>query len=87
MSTKTGLSAVLLLMPLVLLSATADAGTTISDRRYWPNEAKRAESGRTVILRRDLDSAFVYRQDVLPPAAEPNSGASPWRYQGGPKSR
>lgn len=87
MSTKTGLLAVSLLMPLVLVSATANAGTTIADRRYWPNDATRAEPDRTVVLRRDLDSAFAYGQDVLPPVQGPNAGASPWRYQGGPKSR
>ncbi|EKS31774.1 hypothetical protein HMPREF9696_03995 [Afipia clevelandensis ATCC 49720] len=29
-----------LLLPLVAISATAQAGPTISDKRYWPNEAR-----------------------------------------------
>jgi hypothetical protein len=83
MSTKTGLLSISLLMPLVLASATANAGSTISDRSYWPSEARRSEPNRTVFLRRDLTSAL----DSLPPALGPNAGASAWRYQGGPKSR
>src|SRR5260370_31112061 len=87
MSINTGLFAVSLLMPVVLASATANAGSTISDRSYWPSEARRTEPGRTVILRRDLNSAFAYGQESLPPALGPNAGASAWPYHGGPKSR
>lgn len=76
-----------LLMPLVLVSATANAGTTISDRRYWPNDARRVEPDRIAVLRHDLDCAVAYGQDVLPPASAPNASPSAWRYQGGPKSR
>lgn len=87
MLTKTGLLVVSLLMPLVLVSASANAGTTISDRRYWPNDARRVEPDRTVVLRYDLDSASAYGQDVVRPAPAPNASPSAWRYQGGPKSR
>ena len=86
MSTNKGLLAVSLLMPLVLATATANAGSTISDRSYWPSEARRTEPDRTVILRRDKKSAFSYGQDSLQPALGPNAGASTWRYQRGPKS-
>jgi hypothetical protein len=87
MSTNQGLLAVSLLMPLVLASATANAGSTISDRSYWPSEARRTEPDRTVVVRRDQNFAFAYDQDSLPPALGPNAGASAWPYQGSPKSR
>jgi hypothetical protein len=76
MSTDKGLLAVLLLMPLVLASATAYAGSTISDRSYWPNEARRTESDRTANFRRDLNSVFAYGRNSLQPAEGPIAGAS-----------
>jgi hypothetical protein len=74
-----------LLLPLVALSATAQAGSTISDKSYWPSEARRSTIG--IGSRADMNSAFAY--DRTTSSLQPTTGASvvnsPWRYQGGPK--
>ncbi len=36
-----------LLLPLVAISATAHAGSTITDKSYWPSEARRTAYGVT----------------------------------------
>jgi hypothetical protein len=78
-----------LLLPLVAISATAHAGSTISDRSYWPNEARQSVQATTVGSQRDLNSAFAYDREPsrLQPATNQNESGSVWRYQGGPKSR
>ncbi|WP_027547346.1 hypothetical protein [Bradyrhizobium sp. WSM2254] len=76
------------LLALTLLaaaSATAQAGSTISDRSYWPNEARQTTQSGAAVLRGPT-SAFAYDRESLPSTA-PTAGASGWRYQGGPKSR
>jgi hypothetical protein len=75
-----------LLLPLVAISATAHAGQTISDKSYWPSEARQNAQYRTVGSPSD---AFAYDQtgSRLQPVTSPNAGGSAWRYQGGPKSR
>ncbi len=77
-----------LLLPLVAMSATAHAGSTISDKSYWPSEARRSAQTTTVGSQRDLNSVFAYDPAAtrLQPATTPNAGGSAWRYQGGPKS-
>lgn len=73
-----------LLLPFVAISATAQAGATISDKRYWPSEvgpgAYRAGASQT-----QFGSAFAWGvpRSVAPRAREGGYG---WRYQGGPKS-
>ena len=83
------LLAITLLLPLVAISATAHAGTTITDKSYWPSEAGQSAQTRTVGSRRDMNSAFAYDRTGtrLQPAMNPNEAGSAWRYQGGPKSR
>jgi hypothetical protein len=78
-----------LLLPLVAISATAHAGSTITDKSYWPSEARQNAQNRTVGSQRDLNSAFAYDRTAtrLQPAMNPNEAGSAWRYQGGPKSR
>ena len=78
-----------LLLPLVAISATAHAGSTISDKNYWPSEARQSAQNRTVTSPGDLNSAFAYDRAAprLQPLTNPNEGGSAWRYQGGPKSR
>jgi hypothetical protein len=78
-----------LLLPLVAISATAHAGSTITDKSYWPSEARRSAQISTVGSQRDLNSAFAYDRSGtrLQPATSPNEAGSAWRYQGGPKSR
>jgi len=76
-----------LLLPLVAISATAHAGSTITDKSYWPSEAR--QQTRTVGSQSDLYSALAYDRAALPlrPVLNPNDGGSSPRYQGGPKSR
>ena len=78
-----------LVLPLVAISATAYAGSTITDRSYWPNEARQSAQNRTVGSQSDLNSAFAYDRTTLrlQPATVPSEGGSAWRYQGGPKSQ
>jgi hypothetical protein len=78
-----------LLLPLVAISATARAGSTITDRSYWPSEARQSALNTTGGSSSDVNSAFAY--DRTPPRLQPstnaNDGGSTGRYQGGPKSR
>jgi hypothetical protein len=78
-----------LLLPLMAISATAYAGSTITDKSYWPSEARRSAQINTVGTQRDLNAAFAYDRSAprLQPATGPNEAGSAWRYQGGPKSR
>jgi len=78
-----------LLLPLVAISATAHAGSTITDKSYWPSEARQSAQITTVGSQRDLNAAFAYDRSAprLQPATSPNEAGSAWRYQGGPKSR
>ncbi|PDT59521.1 hypothetical protein Bdiaspc4_25880 [Bradyrhizobium diazoefficiens] len=72
---------------LLAVSASAHAGSTISDRSYWPNEARQTSQSRTFVLPQGPYSALAYdRQAPELPATAPAGGASGWRYQGGPKS-
>ena len=78
-----------LLLPLMAMSATAYAGSTISDKSYWPSEARQNVQATTVGSQRDLNSAFAYDRAESPqrPVLNPNDGGSSPRYQRGPKSR
>ena len=71
---------------LAALSATAQAGSTISDKSYWPSEARQTASTATVVSRRDLNSAFAYDRSASESLPSPSAGGTPPRYQGGPKS-
>jgi hypothetical protein len=77
-----------LLLPLVAMSATAYAGSTISDKSYWPSEARQSVQIRAVDSQRDSNSVFAYDQAAsrVQPATNPNVDESAWRYRGGPKS-
>ena len=86
---KKHLLTISLLLPLVAISATAHAGSTISDKSYWPNEARQSAQISVVGSQRDLNAAFAYDQPVsrLQPATNPSDVGSSPRYQGGPKGR
>jgi hypothetical protein len=76
-----------LLLPLVAISATAHAGSTIKGKSYWPSEARQTAYGVTA-PQRDPSSAFASiavtpRFQAAPMAYE---GGNVWRYHGGPKS-
>ena len=73
---------------LAALSATAQAGSTISDKSYWPSEARRTTQAVTVTSQSDVNSAFAYDRSAseYQPATPPIGGGPEWREQGGPKS-
>lgn len=78
-----GLLTISLLAPLVL-SASAQAGSTITDKSYWPNEARRT----TAISQSGPSSAFAYYPpSQLRTPSYPTAVGSAWQYHGGPKSR
>jgi hypothetical protein len=76
-----------LLLPLVAISATAQAGSTISDKSYWPSEARQSAPLGTD-LQPDVNSAFAYDRPTsrLEPANIAGTGPAS-RYQSGPKGR
>jgi hypothetical protein len=86
MSTK-HLLTISLLVPLVAISATAHAGSTITDKSYWPSEARQSTAIRASSQAGPY-SAFAYDRAMSRVApATTDSGASAFRYQGGPKGR
>jgi hypothetical protein len=75
-----------LLLPLVAISATAHAGSTITDKSYWPSEVRQSAQ-RTGSSQSDLNFAFAYDRAASPLQPMTNtSDRSAWRYHGGPKS-
>lgn len=76
-----------LLLPLMAASASAYAGSTITDKSYWPNEARQSAQIGTVGSQRDLNSAFASDRPTRQPTPAANAGGSIGRYQGGPKGR
>jgi hypothetical protein len=78
-----------LLLPLVAISATAHAGSTITDKSYWPSAARQSAQTNIVGSQRDVNAAFAYDRPVsrLQPATNPNESGSASQYHGGPKSR
>jgi hypothetical protein len=76
-----------LFVPLVAVSATAQAASTISDKSYWPSETRQSTPLRSG-SQADVNSAFAYDRttSTLQPAIIDRGGSSP-RYQGGPKGR
>jgi hypothetical protein len=86
MSTK-HLLTISLLLPLLAISATAQAGSTITDKSYWPNEAKRSAPIRAG-SQTDLNSAFAYDRAASRWAPAIGGVANPaFQYHGGPKGR
>jgi hypothetical protein len=85
MSTK-HLLTISLLLPLVAISATAQAGSTITDKSYWPSEARQSTPIRAE-SQADLNSAFAYDRATSSLQLVTNGAASAQRYQGGPKGR
>jgi hypothetical protein len=85
MSTR-HLRTISLLLPLVAISATAQAGSTITDRSYWPNEARQS-TPIGAASQTGPYAAFAYDRagSRLEPAIA--AGGSEGRYQGGPKGR
>ncbi|MFH1344614.1 MAG: DUF3551 domain-containing protein [Pseudomonadota bacterium] len=81
------LPAIALLLPLVAVSATAYAGSTISDKNYWPSEARQgaAPDNRYCIQGDDFaggagDCSFASYQQCQATASgrKAHCGANPW---------
>jgi hypothetical protein len=76
------------LLPLVAMSATAYAGSTIRDKSYWPNEASRT-AYRITATQNDPSSAFP--SSVMTPRFQAGQMAyevgNVRRYHGGPKGQ
>ena len=76
-----------LLLPLMAISATAYAGSTIKGKSYWPSEARQSPQTRTGGSQSDFNSAFAYDRAASPLQPITNtSDRSASRYHGGPKS-
>jgi hypothetical protein len=74
------------LLPLAAMTATAHAGSTITDKSYWPNEVRRS-APYTSSAQDRVNSAFAYDRGVSAASPAADSDRSARRYQGGPKSR
>ncbi len=76
-----------LVLPLVAMSATAYAGSTISDKSYWPSEARQNAYG---VAPPQSNPRSAFASTVMPPrfqaAPIADEGGSAPRYHGGPKS-
>jgi hypothetical protein len=83
---KKHLFTISLLLPLVAISATAHAGSTITDKSYWPSEARRSAQINAGGSQSEMSSAFAFDRGAsrLQPATNAHDGG--WHYQGGPKS-
>jgi hypothetical protein len=76
-----------LLLPLVAISATAHASSTIKGKSYWPSEARQSAQNRTGSSQSDLNFAFAYDRAASPLQPMTNtSDRLASRYHGGPKS-
>ena len=77
-----------LLLPLVAISATAYAGSTITDKSYWPSAARPAVQSAASTAHSGPRDAFASSSMTAPlqRAADAIEGANVWRYHGGPKS-
>ena len=78
--------AISLLASLVAMSATANAGTTISDKRYWPSEVG-PSAYRAVSAQHAPHDAYAAIGRIASPAeASAPAEEDTWHYVGGPKS-
>jgi hypothetical protein len=75
-----------LLLPLAAVSVTAQAGSTITDKSYWPNEARRS-APIGAASQAGPYSAFAYDRPALRIEPAAVGGRAGSRYQGGPKGR
>lgn len=80
--------AISILLPLVAISATANAGSAITDKSYWPSAARPAvQSGAGGVQSRPRD-AFASSNDVtrFEATSTVGRGENGRRYHGDPKS-
>ena len=76
-----------LLLPIVAGAATAHAGSTITDKSYWPNEARTSRAGAPA----QSNPSAAFASDAYAPVVSlpttSSVGSNVGRYQGGPKGR
>jgi hypothetical protein len=86
---KKSLLTISILLRLMAVSTAAHAGSTITDKSYWPDSARQSAENLSAGSHSDLNSALAYDGPLssLQPATNANDGGSAWRYQGGPKPR
>jgi hypothetical protein len=84
-STKPAL-AISFLASLVAMSATANAGVTISDRRYWPNEVSRGAYSAVSAQHAPRDAFAAIGRTASPAVTLVPAEEDTWHYVGGPKS-
>ena len=77
----------LLALPLATATASAYAGVTISDRRYWPNEAR--QSAHELSVPQDGGSSAFALIPMAPPGYSfaPSPSRRVWGYQRARNSR
>jgi hypothetical protein len=76
-----------LLFLLSAIAAKAQAGSTITDKSYWPNEARPSAYG-AFSPSNDISSALAYSPNPhLRIAPQVNGDGGVPRYHGGPKSQ
>ena len=75
---RTHLFAASALLSLIAFTSAAHAGATISDKRYWPNEARATDAYRAEQI--DWRRARAMATRPAPEARRPECN-----YQGGPK--
>jgi hypothetical protein len=80
------LLAISLLASLVAMSATANAGATISDKRYWPNEVGPSAYDVVSTQRAPRDAFASIDRTASPAVAPARTEEDTWHYVGGPKS-
>jgi hypothetical protein len=83
---KRRLLAISLILRLVAIPATAHAGSTITDKSYWPSEARQSVQDTITGSPSGLN-ALAYDGPVssLQPATSTSEVESTRRYHGGPK--
>lgn len=75
-----------LLLLLLATFATAHAGSTITDKSYWPSAARPAVHGVAGGVQGGPRDAFASSNDTARSEAASTIGGNEPRYHGGPKS-
>jgi hypothetical protein len=78
--------AISLLASLVAMSATAHAGATISDKRYWPSEVGPSAYRSVDTTQHAPRDAYAAVGRIAAPAVAAPAEEETWHYVGGPKS-
>lgn len=72
-------------LPLVAIAATAHAGSTITDKSYWPNEARPTVRSGTGTVQSGPRDAFASSRMTPHFHVVPMADKGVPRYHGGPK--